>query len=178
MWQQLLQRIEIVQPPSKPQKKPTRKDMAECEKSLGFHFPESYKSFVRQIGAGEISEYFNIFAPGYSEKRSGSLEALIDLVRKEAVSESLVEVYGDEAFVRRMIPFADTIGGDLFVWDPEDCRDDCTHEYGIFVFPDDRSTIIQMAASFVEFIDEVCLGDKFRLIAGPSWCAVSQFTPF
>jgi len=140
--------------------------------------PASYRDFVQVFGPGEIAGYFIVFAPGYPNRRSGSLTHFIDVNRGKEIHEALIEVYDDEEFINRMLPFGSTIGGDLIVWDPDDVRDKRKQEYGVYILPDDQTKIVYLASSFQEFVEKVCLGDGFCVIAGPDWTADQEFSPF
>jgi hypothetical protein len=178
MWKDVCMRLDIRSPIGKPFEKPTSAVLGEFERRWKLRLPASYKGFIRLFGAGEIGAYFNICAPGLPIDCNGSLEGLIQMTRRQHIREAFVETYRDEAFVDRMIPFADTIGGDVIVWDPKDVRDERNYEFGIYVLPNDAYSIVGIATSFLEFIEQVCLGPKFAKIAGPRWKPVQQFMPF
>lgn len=178
MWESLKQKLRVTKPPAPPQPIPTLAHLTHFETSLGIRLPESYKLFVTTFGAGEIGGYFNIFAPGYPNKPSGSIEGLISLVRDPAVREAFIEAYKDVDFLDRMIPFSNSIGGDIIAWDPDDVRDSVNSEYGIYILPDDLDQIVELASSFKEYIENVCLGDAFKKFAGPKWTTIHEFMPF
>ena len=68
-----------------------------------------------------------------------------------------------------MIPFADTCGGDLFVWDP--ARVTAAGEYGIYALPHGLRIprVVAFRGTFADFVRRVCLDGKFlgRLVGSP-----------
>jgi hypothetical protein len=78
-----------------------------------------------------------------------------------------------------MVPFSDTIGGDIVVWDPEDVKNDQESEYGIYVLPDDSDRITFLTDSFSSYVTDMCLGSGFDVIAhDPAWAPPQEFVPF
>ncbi len=160
-----------------PQERAAPEVLKEFESTYRLRLPESYKTFVEVVGPGEIGAYFIIYAPGYPNQRSGSLEAFLEFHRSPEILKTKVETYGDPAFIKRMVPFSSSIGGDVFVWDPNDVREKRKHEYANYILPDDQQTISLLATSFEQFIDEICLGNGFSRFAGPDWTVMEQFIP-
>jgi len=91
----------------------------------------------------------------------------------------LAELFPEDApFYQRMIPFSDTLDGDVIAWDPDDKKDGKRTEYGIVVIPRVDTRILHLVNSFPEFIEEVCLGKLFaKKMRHPKWEVSREFTP-
>src|SRR5262249_54790452 len=105
MWEKFVKRVRIEG------KKPVPSTaVTQFEKSHNVRLPTSYRKLVEDYGPGILSEYVRIYAPidGVS---MDDLERFVKLIRK--VSDTLIETYGNAPLIKRMLPFADTVGGDV-----------------------------------------------------------------
>lgn len=176
MWEQLTKSLDVRQPPGQALSKPTDATLDKFESAHKFKLPPSYREFVKVFGPGEIGGYFRIYAPGYG--KSGA-----DLGRFVKEIRELEEVFRDRfrqkvRFIKRMVPFADTLGGDIIVWGPSEITDPSS-EYSIYMIFEDRDKIAELARSFPAFVQDVCLSDSFGTLVGdPNYKALRQFIPF
>jgi hypothetical protein len=160
-----------------PLDRPGEKEVAAAERKLKHPLPDSYKRFITDFGPGQIGRYFNVRGPGYGPKSDADLAALVKLFREER--DTYIDLYGDEDLIDRCIPFADTIGGDIFVWDPAASTARSGVEYDIYLLADDSEEAMKVAASFEAFVNEICLGPAFgKLIGDPNYKPESSFQPF
>jgi hypothetical protein len=154
--------------------------ISEYEVRAGFHLPASYREFLKQFGPGELAGYFCIYGP-FPRRLCTDGDNPCDL-------ESLwIRVFDPDgswatdiepALTQRLVPFADTIGGDWLFWDINDVRDSGKCEYGVYGASRDwREKIIPVAASFADFVTDVCLGRGFPETEGwkPRWEFVSSW---
>lgn len=179
MWKELYHRLHIKSPRGAPVSKTSKASLEAYESRTEFRFPSSYKKFVTLFGPGEIGGYFNVFAPGYSNRRCGDLVDFQRFLQKPNTRQSFEATYGNRKFLQRMVPFGNTIGGDVIVWDPEDIRSAREHEYGVWVLLDDSREITELADSFADFIVNVCLGSDFHRVVGESKDnPLQEFAPF
>ncbi len=156
-WTQFSKKLEIRPPKNgSPAKKPTKNDVRDFEREHDFVLPPSYVSFAREFGAGQIRRFFEIYVPGKEADK-----CRLQRVQEARGSELLAEIYGDPEFIERMIPFCNTIGGDIIVWDPERQTHSEPTEYLICVLPRDFSQVVPLVDNFEDFIWKVCLGDRF-----------------
>jgi hypothetical protein len=160
-----------------PLDKPGQKEIAAVERKLKHPLPDGYKKFITHFGPGQIGRYFNIRGPGYGPKSDADLAALVKLFRD--LRDTYAELYGDEELIDRCIPFADTIGGDIFVWDPSASTAKIGVEYAIYLLADDSEEARQVASNFESFVNDICLGPAFgELIGDPNYKPESTFQPF
>ena len=140
------------------------------EKSIHQKLPKSYREFMLAFGPGEIAEYFRIYGPT-KKKGQGDIRAFMEMNRQ--IVDVQIETFGDTGFIERMIPFCDTIGGDVIVWDPSKPIG-CDDDYVIYMLPNDRNSIIKLATNFRDFVMKVCLSKTFGEIIGDPEFNVSK----
>jgi len=176
MWKTLRGQITVKPPKRGAMKQAKAAALDQFEADFGVKLPASYRAFVEEFGPGEIGGYFRICAPGYNGK-SLDLAGLVKLVREN--SDVYADQYGDEKLVAGMIPFADTIGGDVIVWNPKKAGGKDTDEYPILLLASGRDKPIKLAATFPEFVTDVCLSDSFgKVIKDPNYRADREFIPY
>ena len=120
-----------------------RPSAAELEAALddyetrsGIRLPASYREFLHRFGPGELSGYFRISSPIPPQLR-GRVADAFDI---DALREMLDDPEGYWAteiaptLTRRLVLFAETIGGDWLLWDVGDVRDPARSEYGVYGF--------------------------------------------
>jgi hypothetical protein len=181
-WEALPERLAVVVPPGQvlDQPSPAELDAAlnDFQTRAGFGLPASYQEFLHRFGPGELSGYFRISSPIPPRLRGGVAEAF-DI---DALREMLDDPEGYWAtevaptLRRRLVLFAETIGGDWLFWDLGDVRDPARSEYGVYGFTrGDRHRGKLLAGSFAEFITDVCLGRGFPATKDtwePEWAFV------
>ena len=116
-----------------------------------------------EVGPGTANLYFNILAPSVGHK-GVTLERETVEIRASA---TLKRVYKDHAdIVSRILPFANTAGGDIIGWDPERIliADDHSREMSIIVLPRTKRHPVDLCDSFEGFIRNSCFGDSFDKI--------------
>lgn len=158
--------------------RPTLADVDAFQRRHKLQLPPSYVDFICQVGPGVFGNYFVIDAPLSGYRGRG----LNRKIKHERGNDTLAAVYRDRPFIDRMIPFGDTIGGDIFAWDPKDVARRSPLEYQIYVLPRDRSQIIPIANSFPQFIRQVCFGRRLEdFVFGrrdPEWSIEYVIEPF
>lgn len=127
--------------------------------------PASYQAFLEVLGPGRLGGYFRVFAPG----KEGGLDALA----RDVDPEVFGEVYGDVALAEALLPFSDTVGGDVFGWDTR--TSDADGEHPVHAFPSGRTKSLKVADTFGEFVVEVCLGRRFAPFLGKGWRSRRSF---
>jgi hypothetical protein len=181
MWKRLYRHLvtaqgrEIVRPPERK----IQAALQGAEAALGVPLPVQYKGFICQFGPGVLADLFRIYAPVVPETGCRNF----DLVREQELLRSggYWAEKGRPELVARLISFSDTLGGVTIFWDPDDVRGSRTREYGIYVLPrnDLGGKVEELAGSFREFIESVCLGHGFDRFGG-YWGAegpLKQFQP-
>jgi hypothetical protein len=143
--------------------------------------PAGYKAFIRQFGPGEVGGFFRIFGPKIPGFVDWGNDILAEIKDWREPDTAWTDVAPPE-LVARLLCFSTSIGGDAFFWDPEDVRNAKRHEYGIYVWPHGRNigSVTDVAGSFKEFIEQVCLGSAFDKIGGgwdPEPGPPQRFTP-
>ncbi len=173
MWKQLYERLvsakgrQLVRPTE--DKIDAALDHAEVE--LAIRFPAQYRAFIHQFGPGELGGYFRFYGPvnpGFGDYGNDILEQN----RSWRDPEGFWATTAQPELVSRLVCFSDTIGGDACFWDPKDLRVARTHEYGIYVLSHDSydATVKEAAGSFMEFIENHCLGNEFvKIVGGHGW---------
>lgn len=175
-WKQLYQQLDVQGPPGKALKKPGDKDLNAFEARHDFALPSSYREYIKVFGPGELGGYFRIYAPGYPDS-GADLDRFVQMIQE--IEDVFVETYGEEERVQRMMPFADTLGGDVIAWDPAVVTDPSKKEYTILILRDDSDKILKLAATFPDFIKDICLGSDFaKIIDDPTYEALQTFIPF
>jgi hypothetical protein len=177
MWKALYKSLKLVPPPKgKPFPLPRAADLDKVEKKLKLPLPASYRAFAQVFGVGQIGGYFRVGVPAKGAKLSDLL-GLVEFVRGN--EELYVDTYGDKAFVRRMLPFGTTLGGDILVWDPHAVSDTRANEYRIFVLPDDQVKIVPLADDFSQFITKAVFGPAFKkALKQKTWSIEKIFEPW
>jgi len=166
---------------------PDRPAAAELEAALddfqaraGFRLPDSYREFLHRFGPGELSGYFRISGPIPARLR-GRVSEAFDIDAQRAMLDD-PEGYWAEAvaptLTRRLVLFAETIGGDWLFWDVGDVRDAARAEYGVYGFArGDRHHGGLVADGFAAFIIDVCLGRGFPVNPRHPWEPEWEFRP-
>lgn len=173
-WKKLQERLEV-RGGATGANKPTDAELDAFQKAYGFELPDAYREFVKAFGPGELSAYVRIYAPA-SAGTPGRLAQFVDGVRDAA--ELLGEKYGDPAFVARMVPFANTLAGDMIAWDPDAVTDAKSHEYGTSVLQKDSSKIVRAASTFTAFIDCVLSPAFGKYVDYPDYEPQDVYVPF
>lgn len=172
-WKDLYAKLEIRA--GAKARKPTDAMLDRFEKAHGFELPDDYRGFAKTFGPGELGAYVRIYTP-VPKGSNGDLSELVDMVHEGA--EVLSETYGDPKLIERLVPFADTIGGDTIAWDPEAVTDADAHEYAILLLPDDSPKVKRVASDFGEFVD-ICLSTRLgKFIGAKDYEPVESFVPF
>jgi hypothetical protein len=157
-WAALKRTLVIPDNPNlKPLAKPTDETLDRYEAETGFRLPRSYCSFIKVFGPGVLAWDYRIVAPGYPEQGwAVDLAAFNAECHRPLADKRVLRQFKDPAQVRRVVFFCRPGDGDLVGWDPEDVRDKQWHEYGIYEWGREEALGF-VAASFTEFIEDVCL---------------------
>lgn len=157
MWKKLHQSLKMVPPKGQALPKPTSADLDKAEKKIGAKLPPSYRDFAQLFGPGQHGGYFRIYAPMAGAKYKMSDLAEQTLAMREGLSD-MAEKDKDKKFYGRMVPFADTLGGDIFCWDPLPPKGKQVEEYPVFVLVHGSDKIQPMAPDFETFVNKVVYG--------------------
>ncbi len=149
------------------------------EARAGFTLPATYREFLHRFGPGELAGYFRISGPIPARLR-GQVSEAFDIDAQKAMLDD-PEGYWAESVAptlsKRLVLFAETIGGDWLFWDIDDVRDASRSEYGVIGFArGSRHGGRPVAGSFAEFIITVCLGQGFPVTNYP-WEPRWEFIP-
>ncbi len=173
MWKDLYNKLEIDHPAGK--RLPLSDDnvLDQAEGSLGCRLPQSYREFCKVFGAGELGGYYRVAIPLPFEHDFELLRFNVNAHGEE--DDCLWEGYfPDDDMIKRVVFFAETIGGEMFAWDTDNLQDSAMNEYAIYFFHrKPRCEVV--ARSFSEFVASVCL--KQREVDGELW-PPQQFSPF
>lgn len=176
MWDELKKDLTIVAPLEGAGRRAAPAALDRFEKKYGFKLPASYRAFVETFGPGELGRYFRIHAPGYPG-REIDLGEYVEGMRQSA--DMFAEIYGDADLVARMVPFGDTIGGDVIAWDPRALTPKTADEYPIVFLPRDQQKVRPMAPTFPQMVADVCLDKSFgKLVNDPNYEVVREFQPY
>jgi hypothetical protein len=133
--------------------------------------PHSYKAFAKVFGPGEFGGYYWIYIPGDVEYRfdlERCHKRMHDFFAKPPAVDEQYELR------KRLLFFAETIGGENIGWDPVDVTDSRTAEYRIY-YVTRLGKAKAVADSFSEFITDICLKNRLHLLFGwknqepPDW---------
>jgi len=169
MWKELYNELKIESSKTNIPKT-TSAMLDKLEESIHRKLPKSYREFMIIFGPGELAEYFRIYGPG---KKGGQADLIAFIEMNREIANVQIETYGEEDFIKRMIPFSDTIGGDVIAWDPSTSNED-NDDYAIFMLPNDRNSIIKLSPDFEAFITKICLSTSFGKIVGDPKYKVSK----
>lgn len=161
MWEQFEARVT-----RSGQAKPMKaKDLAGIEKLAGTPLPPSYVVFMTRFGPGMLAGYFSM--RGMVARKSGmSLPQLFELYRDNL--DVYVDQFGQKALLKRILPFCDTIGGDIIGWDPgvPGKAAQGAAEFPVLMLPDGGKSVVRLADSFDRFVMDVALSKAFGDIVG------------
>jgi hypothetical protein len=158
MWKELRASLELIPTDGDALPKPTDADLDAAEAAIGAKLPPSYRGFAKEFGAGNLGDFFRVHVPLPGEKHRKSDLAGFVLETRNA-RDFFKDAYGID--IDRMIPFADTGGGDLFVWDPGTAGGDTAKEYPVFILERGADAIVPMSPDFETFIRQGALGQDY-----------------
>ncbi len=158
MWLGLRKKLSVQVPANRCVIRTSIRECRQFEQRTDFSLPASYLTYIQEIGGGTARHYFQIYCPNPLPKEI-SLEHRIREIRG---SKLLAEIYGEPELIERMIPFGDTITGDIFVWDPAQRHGRKRLEYAILVLPRDSRRTVVLTDSFSDFVKNYVFGRKFE----------------
>ena len=135
---------------------PTDTDCDAFEQQTGFKLPTDYREFIKVFGPGQFCGILEILSPGFPDTRSMDLLTWNVNAKRGYTSERARKDFSDLERVARIVYFISTSSANHIGWDPEDVRDEQTHEYGIYGTRDYE--VEEVAGSFRKFIQDFCLG--------------------
>jgi len=139
--------------------KPTDKDLTAFEKSSGVKLPKSYRAFAIRFGAGELGGYYRIAVP-LSTKNDYDLAQFNETAHGPEEDE-LWDGTAPPEVIKRIVFFGETIGGEMYAWDPGESRDKKKNEYAILYFPrGDKAR--EVAGTFSDLLQNVWLKKEPR----------------
>jgi hypothetical protein len=175
-WERLREKLQIAEGDDRKQVKPTDASLEAFEQLYKITLPLHYREFVKDLGAGELAGIVRIYAP-VSRKVPGDLTTFVKGFREAA--DFLGDAFGDSKLIRRAVPFANTIFGDMIVWDPTKLTDEKTHEYEIYLLGKETSKVRKLAPDFETFIFDRCLSPKLgEYLDYPDYKPQNTFVPF
>jgi hypothetical protein len=179
MWKKLYDSLDIKPAAGKAFAKPAAADLDKVEAKIKAKLPASYREYAQVFGAGELGGYFRINVPlPKAKSKMNDLAGLVAFAREE--EELYTDTYGDEAFVKRMIPFGTTTGGDILAWDPKAVTDKADNEYAVVVLPNGRDKIVKAFPDFKTFVTKGALGSEFAkaIKYKGTWDVKKEFLPW
>ena len=143
--------------------KPTDQNLDDFESAYQFQLPRRYREFAKFFGAGVLATTYNIYAPGYRDLPKPQAGPRHDLGYFLDNSPRLfhAEFETDNTEVGRihkLVYFCATTYGNIIGWDPGDPRDSRKKEYGIYESLRGEESLKYLAASFPEFVEQICFG--------------------
>ncbi len=179
MWESLAKKLDIQLPVVNTEVLiPSMADIEEFESKNDFPLPDSYKAFITELGYGTLNSFFDLHAPVKSRAKDFTSMFGKDQARG---NQLLKDIYGDEAFIDRMIPFGGTAGADTIAWDPLDVTRKKPRDYGIYVLPRSARKIVKLTTTFRKFVMNTCFGRDFEdVVVGyrdPDWETEWVFEP-
>jgi hypothetical protein len=154
-WQRIYEELFIFDDSPRLLPEPAQLDSA--EKEVGLVFPASYRGFLRTFGPGRISQRFTVLSPGYPDA------PVVDFLSADGWQSVVSEDRDGDPYPKQLVAFGLFRGyHGWFAWDRECVTDSKEPEYRIVFVPrfSDES-IIRMADSFREWIEESVLGLDF-----------------
>jgi hypothetical protein len=153
---------------------PSATTAAHCDEWEAQHqlqLPRSYREFVLYLGAGRLSDEFEISAPGLTSSwaRPYFLDAMNSTYHGR--DEELPHYVDDPAQFLRSIFFAMHVTTFGFAWDPLDKSDADPGEVGIYVWDRDRDyfNLVRIAHSFGEFIQIILSPTRYQEVFRRFW---------
>jgi hypothetical protein len=168
VWSLLPQRIETLVRKGQSFDKPTPAELTaaldDYEVRAGFRLPKSYREFMQWFGPGALSEWFQVCGPIPSRLR-GQVARVYDIDRQREMLEDPDGYWATSVspeFLRRLVLFASTEGGDWFFWNTADVRSRAGREYGVYGHAHENcgGQVELIAPTFKAFVTDVCLGDR------------------
>jgi hypothetical protein len=173
-WQSFVARLEVQEFPDwRYPPLPSAQVVAKVEQSMGIAFPESYKRWACTFGAGELGGYFRIATP--MEESSPFEIRQFDSQWRGSPDDDLWSGQIDAGFLSTTIWFAETIGGESYVWQLSESTDSQASEYRIYFIPRHRPPR-PCADSFFDWLVNVALKGDEAQGWKPEWC-FSRFAP-
>jgi SMI1 / KNR4 family (SUKH-1) len=163
-WNELYEDLQIlVNPRLVPVAKPTTDDIAKFETRTGFSLPGTFKEFILVFGPGILAKEFHIAAPTCKTSSFDLLALNEERFSQGPETEPAVwSPFPKSTQLERLVAFCQTtLGNDRFGWDPEAITNSNLLEYAVFFHRRLEKRPKQVADSFGEFIDNLCLGDDF-----------------
>lgn len=143
----------------------TQRELSAFEEEMDIKLPKSYQDFCMQVGSGRFSNDVVMECVSPSRVRE-NLEALkLDLCISLESNDLAFNINEVVSLVHACLPFA-LPDAQTIVWDLRtyQIQDD---SYDIYLLPfDPLDRIYFVGRSFLEFIDQCCLGDRLIEITG------------
>lgn len=135
----------------------TTKEVARFAALAGVTLPLGWRTFMARHGPGQLGGYVNLRGMA---KRRGTAMTLADLLE---VYRDNLDTYEDQyargrasevARLHRLVPFADSIGGDVLAWDPgKKPSEDEDVEYPVLLLPQGRKKLVEIASGFDDLVE-------------------------
>lgn len=123
----------------------TETTLRRFEKAFGASLPADYRVFASTVGGGGDA-VVRVFVP---TKQPHAFDLRRLQKTWSAVREVQVETYGEKhrAFFDRAIAFADSLSGDLYLWDPSERSD-----WPVVLLPRGSSKVVRLRGGFRSFL--------------------------
>jgi hypothetical protein len=153
--------------------KPTARDVKQLEREIGSRLPDSFKSFIRTFGVGDLAGFFKVYGFAPSDDKA-SLVTAGDQHR--ANLEHLEEPFHAAGVDRRLVVFSTTYGGDVIGWDVEQ---ETAGEFAVVGLPRFRHTVVPVAPTFPGFVQGVFNGSVLKALGFVErWPCKQTFQPW
>jgi SMI1 / KNR4 family (SUKH-1) len=174
MWLESLREnnVEIeIEDGEEPVEKPTAAELDAVERELKIKLPADYRIFCQELGPGAMADLIRIMAPCPDNNAFDLMRAVKGgQIRLKAAQEEAAPNFDldgsnpnefrlDEFDPKKMVSFANTLGGDEFYWKIDEPAG--KDEYVIYAITTDMpSRMLLVADSFRDFILEAALGER------------------
>ena len=154
----------------------TAKDVARFAGIAGVPLPAGWRTFVTKNGPGELAGYVHLRGMAKRRGVTLTLPQLVEIYRDNL--DVYVDQYGakEKARLARLVPFGDTIGGDVIAWDPGPRPPgEEPVEYRVLLLRHGARKILEVAPTFDAFV-AACVSPAFgKLVGDPEWAPERVF---
>lgn len=170
----------------KPNNLPSEEGISKAEKYLGYKFPPSYISFVKNYGTGLLCGFFNIFVPGVSNNNLALEKRAVEYEKMRLRDKTHLTYWKDAKppvnipWLKTLRVFGSSDNGDLLCWDINNPR--MNNEYPIYFLDNEEACIIHAGDSIDDFIEGFCINGKidelYPLGKNEKWNLPHTFIPY
>lgn len=156
---------------------PKDADLDKAEKAIGAKLPAAYRDYAKIFGLGEHGGYYRVYVPMGPKYKASDLALHTEQYRKDFAGRA--KDAKDKAVFQAWIPFADTVGGDIFAFDTT-AKPKTPGEWPVVVLIHERTKPEALSASFEEFMEDVVYGNGLDKVRKPKEKipVIREFMPY